>query len=115
MKLLQNEPFDINEYCGQMVLTYFAEDAAIADGLYATLSTAGYSCARNELSFHKVIKNAYVASVDELLKTCGCYLLVVSENFDKPEYRALRNHVWYRLLPSAPRSILPQRRSVDAT
>ena len=97
MELLQNEPFNINEYCGTTVLTYFSEDVKLADALFASLSVAGYNCVRNELSFHRVIKNAYIAEVNEMLSTCGCYLLLIGECFDDPKNRTLRNHLWYQV------------------
>ncbi|MBE6656458.1 MAG: hypothetical protein E7609_06310 [Ruminococcaceae bacterium] len=97
MELLQNEPFNINEYCGTTVLTYFAEDAKTADAIFASLSAAGYNCVRNELSFHRVIKNLYISEVSELLATCGCYLLLIGEGFDDPKNRTLRNHLWYQV------------------
>ena len=97
MELLMNEPFNIHEYCGTTVLTYFSEDKEMADALFVRLSAAGYNCVRNELSFHRVIKNAYIASVNEMLSTCGCYLLLIGASFDEPKYRALRNHLWFQV------------------
>ncbi len=96
MKLLQNEPFNINEYCGPTVLTYFAEDADIADNLYMTLITAGYNCVRNEISFHRIIKNSYIAEMNQILDTCGCYLLLLTDRFSDEKNRSLRNHIWYQ-------------------
>lgn len=97
MELLQNEPFNINEYCGPTVLSYFPEDEDKANELFAKLSHIGYNCVRNVISFHRVIKNSYIAEMNEMLSTCGCYILILSESFDAPRYRTLRNHLWYQV------------------
>ena len=96
MELTQNQAFDITEYCGNLIVTYFSEDKESANALIKILKEEGYDCIANELSFHTVMKNSYVNDFSQLLDECGCYVLLLSPAFDNPKYRSLRNQVWYQ-------------------
>lgn len=97
MELLLNEPFNINEYCEQMVVTYLAEDAPLLTELFDRLDHGGYEYIKNELAYYTVIKNSYVTELSRYLPNCGCYLLLLSNSFLSEKNRALRNHIWYQI------------------
>ena len=97
MKFISNEPFDVTEYCGHLILTYLSEDAAEVVDFKEQLDARGYHYVENKISLHTLLKSSYVSEMEELLEDCGCYLLCLTSHFDTPSRRALRNHIWYQI------------------
>ncbi len=97
MKLLSNTPFDITEYCGNLIVTYLSDDKAAVQPLLQFLQNNGYEYIENEIGLHTIIKSAYLTNIQPQLDTCGCYILFVSENLNLPENRVLRNSIFYQV------------------
>ena len=97
MKLLENVPFDITEYCGNLIVTYLSDDRKIVEDLFLKLDSLGYEYIKNEVGRHTVMKNSYIDDIEESLSQCGCYLLYLPKSFDDERNRALRNNIWYQI------------------
>ena len=97
MRLLSNDPFDITNYCGHLIVTYLTVDEAEVKGFLESLQEKGYHYIENRINLHRVLRASYVAEMEELLEDCGCYLLCLTSHFDDPPRRALRNHIWYQI------------------
>jgi hypothetical protein len=110
MRLLSNDPFDINKYCGHLIVTYLAIDEDEVKDFLQVLRDKGYHFIENRIHLHRVLRASYVSEMEELLADCGCYLLCLTSHFDDPPRRALRNHIWYQigvLEASHPGTVLP--------
>jgi len=97
MKLVSNTPVDITEYCGNLIITYLSEDKKEVQTLLDTLKKNGYEYIENEVGLQTVVKSAYLTNMQDQLNICGCYILYVSENLQKPENRVLRNSILYQI------------------
>ncbi len=97
MKILSNTPFDITEYCGNLIVTYLSDDKNAVQPLLEFLQKNGYEYIENEVGLHTIIKNAYLSNIQQELSSCGCYLLYLSPSLDLPENRVLRNSVFYQV------------------
>ncbi len=105
VRLLKNDPFDITEYCGHLIVTYLSEDKEQIRDVLEGLDRIGYEYIENEVGMHTVLKSSYISDTRELLDNCGCYLLFLSKHFDDKRNRALRNNIWYQV------GVLESRRS----
>lgn len=97
MKLLSSTPFDITEYCGNLIVTYLSDDKQDVQPLLAFLKENGYAYVENEVGLQAIIKSAYLTNMHALLDNCGCYILFVSENLELPQNRVLRNSIFYQI------------------
>ena len=105
MEIISKKEFDITEYCGNLIVTYLSEDKSYAAEVKALLDSKGYAYFDNEVGIHTVLKNSYVDDIEEKLAECGCYLLLVSKNFNEErkrlfgnkKNRSLKNHIWYQV------------------
>lgn len=97
MKLLDNTPFDITEYCGNLIVTYLSDDKQKVQPLLTFLNQNGYEYIENEVGLHTIIKSAYLTNTQAELNTCGCYILYLTDSFNLPENRVLKNNVLYQV------------------
>ena len=98
MKLLkENTPFDITEYCGNLIVTFLSADAENVQPLLNVLDKNGYEYIRNEIGFHTLLKNSYLSGIENNLNICGCYVLFLTDNFNNNEYRVLKNNIFYQI------------------
>lgn len=97
MKAISNTPFDITEYCGNLIVTYLSDDKEAVQPLLVFLQQNGYEYVENEVGLHTIIKSAYLSNIQAQLHTCGCYLLYLTPSLDLPENRVLRNSIFYQV------------------
>lgn len=97
MKLLDNVPFDITEYCGNLIVTYLSDDKESVQHLLTFLNQNGYEYVENEVGLHTVLKSAYLSGMQDHLNTCGCYILYLTDSFNAQENRVLKNNILYQI------------------
>ena len=97
MKLLENTPFDITEYCGNLIITFLSEDTGKVKPLFDFLDKNGYEYIKNEIGLHTVLKSAFLPNIEKELNCCGCYILYLSEKFNKEYNRVLKNNIFYQV------------------
>ena len=98
MKLLkENSRFDITEYCGNLIVTFLSADKENVQPLLEFLDKNGYEYIKNELAMHTVLKNSYLSNIERELDSCGCCILYLTNNFNDPKYRVLKNNILYQV------------------
>ena len=97
MKLLDNVPFDITEYCGNLIVTYLSDDKEKVQFLLTFLNQNGYEYVENEVGLHTVLKSAYLSQMQSHLNECGCYILYLTDSFNAAENRVLKNNILYQI------------------
>ena len=97
MKLVESTPFDISEYCGNLIVTFLSEDSVGVQELFDFLDKNGYEYIKNEIGFHTLMKSSYLSGIEKLLESCGCYILYLTNNFAKKKNRVLRNNIFYQI------------------
>ena len=118
MKLESNTLVDIAEYCGSLIVTYLSDDKEDVRPLLDVLKEKGYEYIENEVGLHTIIKNAYLPNIQNHLRTCGRYVLFLSNHFKLPENRILRNNIFYQvgyLVARRQNVIVPYSNDPDAT
>jgi len=95
MKVLSNEPCDISDYCGNVIVSYLKADAEEALKVKKWLERKGYDYEDNEISPLNLFKGSYCDKYNELLKNCGLYIFIITKNFNE-NFRPLINVILYQ-------------------
>ena len=66
MKILSNEPCDISDYCGNIIVSYIKEDEKEAKEIIKWLESRGYDYEDNEITPINLF-NGYTLNIDYLI------------------------------------------------
>lgn len=97
MTLLENMPFDITKYCGNLIVTYLSDDKEKVSGLLKWLDESGYEYIENEVGLHSVLQSSYLVNMQNYLDDCGGFVLYVTDSFDDEKNQEFRNIIWYQI------------------
>lgn len=95
MKILSNEPCDISDYCGNIIVSYLEEDAGEVQDIKDWLQSQGYDYEDNAISPAKLLKSSYCDIYNALLKNCGLYIFPITNNFNE-KFRPRINVILYQ-------------------
>ena len=95
MEIIDAGNIDIRNYCGDVIITYAQDDSEKCAELFEKLDAQGVQFIKNALSESTVQNGNYITDMNEQMKTCSCYVLVLTDGlFNSDE---LCRVVWYQV------------------
>lgn len=97
MRILHNEPIDIEEYCGKVVLCYFSEDEAAAGELKKELLDSEFRVAVDMLDDNEALTHTATQEGDRLLDSAGVMVLFLGDSLLFRKNQPKRNLLFHRV------------------
>ncbi len=95
MEILSNKRFEINEYCGNLLLIYLEEDAVSIAALCEMLDYAGYSYTCQPICASVLQRGDFVKDFCRTIDKCACFAPVMSKWLFCEENRRYCALFWY--------------------
>ncbi len=92
MELLSNKQFDINEFCGHIVLLYTPSTAHEADKIKSLLDDEGYAYIALSISEEESNKNAEDMNI---FGNCSCLIALFDDDFFEKKNTFTMGQFWY--------------------
>ncbi len=95
--VVSSSPVDIHNYLGKIVVTYAVEDEQKCQPIFEALEEARFIFCKNPIARSNNIHAHYFEEVQEMLRECSCFVVVISENLLSSEKASASNLLWYQV------------------